>query len=134
LPPTANKSPALEQYLTREEFRARFDAEKVKAQRHYCTLFGFWRTCRFKPCRRERACMGDAPACLTRSVGRISRPQQFDAREKLLQATPANMAAPERAARAIMPGVFDDPSERVRPQDIPRGWTRKSERRRGAKR
>jgi len=134
LPATPNKSPTLDEYLTHDEFRARFEAEKAALARHYCTLFRFWRGCRFKPCRRERACMGDAPECLKGSIGSISRHAQFEAREKVVRATPRNIAAPERAARAIMPGAFDDPSERLRPRQIPRGWTRPSERRRAAKR
>ncbi len=131
-----NKTLTLEDYLTREEFRARFDAEKAKVQRHYCTLFRFWRSCTFKPCRRERACRGDPHECLKLSVHRIPRPDQFDARQKLLQATPRHMAAPERAARDIMPNAFDNSLGSFRPQDIPRGWTRASKRRdrRGAKR
>jgi hypothetical protein len=131
-----NKTLNLEDYLTREEFRARFDAEKANVQRRYCTLFRFWRSCRFKPCRRARTCKGDQHECLKLSVNRVSRMEQFDARQKLLQATPRNTAAPEGAARGIMPDSFDDSWGSFRPQDIPRGWKRLSERpgRRGAKR
>jgi hypothetical protein len=124
-----NKSPTLEDYLTQEEFRARFEAEKVKVQRHYCTLFGFWRSCRFKLCRREHACRGDQHECLKLSVSRLTRTEQFDAREKLLQATPRNLPAPEYAARHLMPNSFDDSWDAFRPRDIPRGWTRSATRR-----
>ena len=131
-----NKTLTLEEYLTREEFRTRFVAEKAFVQRHYCTLFRFWRTCRLKPCRRERACKGDQHECLKLSVDGVPRHDQFDARQKLLQATPRNIAAPERAARDLMPNSFDDSWGSFRPQDIPRGWKRLSERRsrRGANR
>ena len=90
--------------LAAERFKARFRDEKAKLQRGYCTLFKFWRSCRFKPCRNARACMGDANACLKRSVGAISRTVQWEARQKILAATPASAGAPERAARECLPG------------------------------
>src|ERR1700761_8035821 len=96
-----------EEHLTREEFRARFDAEKARVQRHYCTLFKFWRGCRSKPCRRARACMGDANACLKRSVNDISRRVLSAARRELTAAIPRNCAAPEREARLFMPNESD---------------------------
>lgn len=120
-----NKTPSLDDSLTREEFRARFNAEAAKVQRHYCTLFAFWRACRFKLCRREQACRGDHSECLKALVDRVPRRQQFDARMKLLQETPRNLGAPERAAREFMPS---EPWA-FRPQLIPRGWTRPSARR-----
>jgi hypothetical protein len=119
-----NKTPTLEDYLTHEEFRARFETEKAKVQQHYCTLFAFWQSCRFKPCRRAHACRGDLHACLKRSVHEVPRKQQFDAREKLLQGTPRNLPAPELTARQLMPNSFDDSGSAFRPRDIPRGWTR----------
>jgi hypothetical protein len=124
-----NKTPTLEDYRTCEEFRARFDAEKTMLARHYCTLFGFWRSCTFKLCRRVHACGGDAHACLARSVARVPRRAQFDARQALMQAAPRQLAAPERAARAIMPDGFDDSSGALTAADIPPGWTRPAARR-----
>jgi hypothetical protein len=121
---TTNKPPSLEDYLTREEFRARFEAEKAKVQRHYCTLFGFWRSCRFKPCRRERVCKGDATRCLVRSIDRVPRDQQFQARQHLIESSPRNLAAPEVAARGLMPNSFGDSFAAFRPRDIPTGWKR----------
>ncbi len=131
-----NKPAALEDYLTREDFRARFEAEKAKAQRHYCTVLRFWRSCRFKPCRRERACRGDARECLQRSIDRVPRELKLQARQMMLSATPPNAAAPERAAREIMPDEHGAARDLSRSQSIPRGWTRTSARRsrRGAKR
>ena len=91
------------EFLAAERYKARFRDEKAKLQRVYCTLFKFWRTCRFKPCRNARACMGNANACLKRGAGGVSRTVQWDARQKLLAATPASIGAPERAARECMP-------------------------------
>jgi hypothetical protein len=47
--------------ITAEKYVARFEAEVAKLARHYCSVFGFWRDCSFKPCRRARRCIGDAP-------------------------------------------------------------------------
>ena len=120
-----DKPLTLEDYLTREEFRARFHVEKGNVQRHYCTLFGFWRTCRQNLCRRARGCRGNSDQCLKQSADRVDRHERFVARQKLLQATPRNLAAPERAARDIMAGD----SWNLRATDIPRGWTRAGKRR-----
>jgi len=124
------KQPTLEDYLTREEFRVRFVAEKIVVQRHYCTLFRFWRSCRHKPCRRARACTGDPHRCLPARVDEVPRHEQFQARQSLLQATPPNIAAPEHAARDLMPNSFADSWAALRLRDIPRGWRRAGKRRR----
>ena len=125
MPRKANKSSSLEIMTTRQEFRTRFEAEKTRLARRYCTLFGFWGNCRVKQCRRQRACAGDAMACLESCIARVPRDSQFAARQLLLQATPRNLAAPERAARELMPNTFADPSwGAVKQQDIPPGWRR----------
>ena len=127
-----NKRQTHEEYLTQEEFRARFDAEKAQVQRHYCTLFGFWRSCPFKPCLRARACKGDQNACLKRWVHLVPRDRQFQARQDLLEATPRHIGAAERAARELMPSEFW--RERAGGNSVeasaspPPGWTRSSRR------
>ncbi|HET9320509.1 MAG TPA: hypothetical protein VFO27_12070 [Bryobacteraceae bacterium] len=122
----ANKFPrSYEEHLTREEFRARFNAEKAWVQRHYCTLFKFWRTCRCKPCRRARACMGDPNACLKRCVGDLHRRELFNARQALVAATPRNCPAPEREARLFMANEADFDWRCPLP---PAGWQRVSQR------
>jgi hypothetical protein len=112
-----------EDFLAQEEYRARYDAEKRAVERHYCTQFAFWRDCRTKSCRRAHACKGDAHACLKQSAGQIPRDRQFAARQVLLQSTPRNLAAPERAAREIFPNTFADASAAFRAADMPAGWT-----------
>lgn len=129
-----DKTPTVEDYLSREEFRARFEAAKALVQRHYCTLFRFWRNCRHKPCRRERACEGDPHQCLKARAHDVPRHEQFQARQRLLQATPRNVAAPERAARDLMPDSFDDSWAAFRPRDIPRGWHSAGKRGKAARR
>jgi len=86
-----------------ERYKARFGEERAKLRRHYCTLFKFWRSCRHKPCKNSRACLGDAYACLKRNERTVPRTTQWQARQEVLAATPADMGAPERAARECMP-------------------------------
>jgi hypothetical protein len=88
------------------EFQERLHNEKKRVQRHYCTLLGFWRFCRFKPCRRARACKGDQDACLKRWVDRVPLREQVKAREELLKATPCHIGKAEWKARSIMPSEF----------------------------
>jgi hypothetical protein len=90
--------------MSAREYEERYRVEKKILQRHYCTLFAFWKSCRCKPCRKARACVGDAAACLKRNEGWVSREKQFAARQEVLDATPGNMGAPERLARQAMPG------------------------------
>jgi hypothetical protein len=89
--------------ITAEKYVARFEAEAAKLARHYCGVFGFWRDCQFKPCRRARRCIGDAPACLKEREHEIARGHQWQARQQVLASTPANAGPPERTAREILP-------------------------------
>jgi hypothetical protein len=123
---TNNLPRSYEEHLAGEEFRARFEAEKLRVQRHYCTLFKFWRTCQSKPCRRLHVCTGDPGACLARCVGELPRRAVFDARQALVAAMPPNCPAPEREARLIM---ANEPDWRCPPP--PAGWQRVSQRKRG---
>jgi hypothetical protein len=46
------------------EWQARHNAACAIVARKYCDMFGFWRDCRYKPCRSARRCSGDQGACL----------------------------------------------------------------------
>ncbi len=88
--------------LTAARYVARFNAEKAALRRAYCNLFGFWRSCALKRCRRERSCGGDAGACLARRVKEVPRENQWRARQQILSATPAEAGPPERTAREFL--------------------------------
>ena len=85
------------------EYAERFAIEKALQQRRYCNAFALWRTCRDKRCRRQGACCGDANACLKRGLAGVPYNVQWRVRETILEATPANIGAPERKARQCMP-------------------------------
>jgi len=85
------------------EYAKRFAIEKMAQQRRYCDAFALWRSCARKACQRQGACGGDAQACLRRALERVPHPEQWRARQAILDATPRNISAPERAARQCMP-------------------------------
>jgi hypothetical protein len=89
--------------LSAIEYARRLAVEKALQQRRYCDAFALWRTCPDKTCRRQRCCGGDAAQCLRRALDRVPHPLQWRARQDILEATPRNIGAPERAARQCMP-------------------------------
>ena len=100
------KSPSLTKQtiegIPAERYQERFKEERAKLRRHYCTVFKFWRSCRYKPCKNARACLGDALACLKRNEQNVPREEQWQARQEILETTPEK-DGPERAARECMP-------------------------------
>jgi len=100
------RQPARKRKLTGAQYAARFAAEKARQQRRYCDALDLWRKCPHKRCRREGACRGDRNACLKRAIDAVAHGTQWQARRDILAATPANIGAPERAARQCMPRDF----------------------------
>ena len=89
-----------------EQYAARFAAEKAALRRYYCDVFGFWHSCPLKRCRRVRSCSGDAEVCLRRRAREIARDAQWQARQQVLAATPADAGPAERNARELLPGAL----------------------------
>jgi site-specific recombinase XerC len=92
--------------LTPAQYAARFAAEKALQQRRYCDAFAVWRSCRRRWCRRQQTCGGNQDACLQRALDRVPHHLQWRVRQDILEATPANIGAPERTARQYMPRDF----------------------------
>jgi hypothetical protein len=84
-------------------FAQRFAREQIAQQGRYCVAFAPWRSCRHGECRRHHCCFGDAGACLKRALGAVPHRVQWRTRQRILDATPANIGAPERKARQSMP-------------------------------
>jgi hypothetical protein len=89
--------------MSARAYETRYRAEVKALRQYYCSLFGFWKWCAHKPCRKARACAGNALGCLQRNGVELSNDEQFRARQKVLEATPRNIGAPERRARQTMP-------------------------------
>jgi hypothetical protein len=92
--------------LTRDEFAARFKAERVRQQQRFCDAFELWRQCTNRRCRRECGCRGDAHECLKRALAVVPHHTQWQTRQGMIDAMPQNIGAPERAARQCMPLDF----------------------------
>jgi hypothetical protein len=89
--------------LTPVEYARRFAIEKALQLRRYCDAFALWRSCARKTCHRQQHCCGEPQTCLRRALDRVPHPAQHRARQKILDATPRNIGAPERAVRQCMP-------------------------------
>jgi hypothetical protein len=89
--------------LTPVEFARRFAIEKALQQCRYCDAFALWQACARKACRRQQRCCGEPTVCLRRALDRVPHPVAHRARQTILDATPRNIGAPERAARQCMP-------------------------------
>ncbi len=88
------------------EYAARFGAEKAALQRHYCNAFKFWRLCPLRRCRKARTCSGDAETCLKRREREVPRDIQWQERQRILLATPADAGPAERTARGFLPDAL----------------------------
>jgi hypothetical protein len=107
--------------LTTARYAERFAAAKIAQQRRYCDAFGQWRRCDEKRCRRDRACRGDAGACLKRAVESVPREVQSRVRTAIVDGTPANLGGPERTARGCTPlDFYDGAADRYAAQEIER--------------
>lgn len=83
------------------EWQRRFNIAADVARREYCEIFGFWRSCRYKPCRRARKCSGDAKACLTCGIEQVSGAAQDEAAARIIASTPPGADRPTQTARRL---------------------------------
>jgi hypothetical protein len=97
------QQPLRKRMLTAAQFVARFKAEKALQQWRYCKVFSLWRQCPVKRCRRDQICRSNKPMCMLLAYRQLPHRAQWQARQGILDATPANIGAPERAARQCMP-------------------------------
>ncbi len=80
-----------------QKYRDRYFAAQELVVRAYCDFFGFWRACRFRPCRRARGCRGDPIDCII--ARRSGEAHRFDAARAHVRARiPKDAGAPERHA------------------------------------
>jgi hypothetical protein len=80
-----------------QKYRDRYFAAQELVVRAYCDFFGFWRSCRYRPCRRARGCRGDEIDCIVARRDGVS--DRFDAARSHVRARiPKDAGAPERHA------------------------------------
>jgi hypothetical protein len=82
---------------TSQKYRDRYFAAQELVVPAYCDFFSFWRSCRYRPCRRARGCRGDEIDCIVARRGGESG--RFDAARAHVRARiPKDAGAPERHA------------------------------------
>jgi hypothetical protein len=64
------------------------DAAHERVWRLYCEVFGFWRTCFRKQCRRHRHCLGEPAACLMRGLPFVPPAQRLAAEKEVVAGGP----------------------------------------------
>ena len=108
--PNAKQQPAVQiheqEVRANLHFQQRFEAAALAAQREYCDIFGFWRLCRLKACRRAKACGGDARLCLRRGFAQVPDETSERALMRVIAATAADADRPTRLARQMSPQSF----------------------------
>jgi uncharacterized protein len=86
-----------------QQFVARFEAEKIRQLQRYCERFELWRHCPVARCRRHRTCSNELPFCTAWAILKLPAQALRQAAQDILDATPPNIGAPERAARRLAP-------------------------------
>jgi hypothetical protein len=113
---TAVVSKKSEEKLTPLEWQARHDAACAIVARKYCDMLGFWRTCRYRPCRSAGRCSGDQGACLERGWTTVSCEIRNQAHERMIADTPADADRFTSGAHRYPPysGCLHDPKNQKR--------------------
>ena len=68
--------------------RPLFNAACAIVARKYCDWFGFWRDCRYKPCRSARRCIGDEGTCLKKHWYSLTYQVRLAAHERMQAEAP----------------------------------------------
>lgn len=74
-------------YLKRrtfEEGKKQIDDAHYATHRLYCDLFGFWRGCKLRMCKRHRRCIGEATICLMRGLPKVPMARQRLAKKEVI--------------------------------------------------
>jgi hypothetical protein len=64
------------------------DAAHEAVWRLYCEVFGFWRACSGKKCRRHRRCLGEPAGCLMRGLPSVAPARQLAAAKEVAAGGP----------------------------------------------
>jgi hypothetical protein len=90
----------------RGAIRGAVQGEKGHPTTALCKAFALWRQCPVRRCRREQTCRSDHPFCMALAYRQLPHRAQWQARQDILDAMPANIGAPERPVRQCMPYDF----------------------------
>ena len=68
------------------------DAAHAAVWRLYCAVFGFWRACSGKQCRRHRRCLGEPAGCLMRGPPSVPPAERLKAEQEVIAGGPRRIA------------------------------------------
>ena len=64
------------------------DATHAAVWRLYCEVFGLWRSCSVKKCRRHRRCLGEPAGCLMRGLPSVPEARRLTAANEVIAGGP----------------------------------------------
>jgi hypothetical protein len=86
--PTRKRSKSDNDDILLPKYKARRLAAFAAVARKYCDWFGFWRDCRYKPCRSARRCVGDQGTCLKNRWASVPYAISHEAEMRMLAEMP----------------------------------------------
>ena len=86
---------------TFEQGKKQLDDAHYATHRLYCDVFGFWRGCKLRMCRRHRRCIGEATICLMRGLSKVPAPHQRLARRGVIAGGPRRLPPTSHAERTV---------------------------------
>jgi hypothetical protein len=91
-------------YLKRrtfEEGKKLMDDAHYATHRLYCDVFGFWRGCKLRMCKRHRRCIGEATLCLMRGLSKVPLARQHLAKKKVVAGGPRRLPLATHVERTV---------------------------------
>jgi hypothetical protein len=91
MPTLRNEEPNQKSFTKRRTVEAGLqlaDAAHAAVWRLYCEVFGFWRGCPVKKCRRHRRCLGEPAGCLVRGLPAVLQARRLAAAKEVAAGGP----------------------------------------------
>ena len=91
MPTSPDKSPSEKSFTKRrtvEQGLNLADAAHAATWRLYCEVFGLWRSCSVKKCRRHRRCLGEPAGCLMRGLPAVPEARRLTAANEVVAGGP----------------------------------------------
>jgi len=94
MPTSRNEEPNRKSFTKRrtvEQGLQVADAAHAAVWRLYCEVFGFWRACSGKQCRRHRRCLGEPAGCLMRGLPSVPEERRPTAANEVMAGGPGRI-------------------------------------------
>lgn len=86
---------------TFEQGKKQLDEAHYATHRLYCDVFGFWRGCKLRMCKRHRRCIGEATICLTRGLSTVPMARQRLAKKEVIAGGPRRQPLASHVERTV---------------------------------